>query len=49
MQDLFYNADLLLILLAGVGMVGVNKDGRVFQIPFLVFFQKKLDILVVVV
>ena len=48
-QDLFYNADLLLILLAGVGMVGVNKDSRVFQIPFLVFFQKKLDILIVII
>ena len=48
-QDLFYDADLLLIFLAGVGMISVNEDGRVFQIPFLVFFEKKLDIFIVVV
>ncbi len=48
-QDLFNNADLLLIFLAGVGMVGVDEDGRVLQISFFIFFQKKLDVFIVIV
>ena len=48
-QDLFHNADLLLILLAGVGMIGVDENSRVFQIPLLVLFEEELDIFIMVV
>lgn len=29
-QHFFYNADLLFVFLAGVGMVGINNDSRIF-------------------
>ena len=48
-QDFFHDADLLFIFLAGVGMVGVDENSRVFQIPLLVLFKKKLDIFIMVV
>ena len=35
----FYDADLLLIPLVGVGMIGVHDAGRVLQIPFLIQVQ----------
>ena len=48
-QDLFYNADLLFILFAGIRMIGIDEDRRVLQISLFIFFQKELDILIVVV
>ena len=44
-QDLFYNADLLFILFAGIRMIGIDEDRRVLQISLSIFFQKELDIL----
>ena len=48
-HNLPHNTDLLFVLLVGVGMVGVDDDRRIFQISLSVFFQQKLNILIVIV
>ena len=48
-KHFFYNADLLLVLLVGVGVVSVYNAGRIYQIPFHVKLMKQHQILVVVV
>lgn len=41
-EYLFYNPDLLLIELVGVGVVGIHDAGRILQIAFQVKLEKQL-------
>lgn len=45
----FYNANLLLELFAGVGVVGINDGSRICQVFFPVHIQKTLQIFVMIV
>jgi len=42
-KNLFYNADLLLVLLIGVGMVGIYDAGRIYQVPLHVAGEAASD------
>ena len=48
-HDVFGNADLFQIFFAGIGVVGVDDDGRVRQLPFGVRFQQVVQVFVMVV
>lgn len=43
------DADLFPELFVGIGVIGVHDGGGVFQIPFIIFFQKQLQIFIMVV
>ena len=48
-EDFFDNTDLLFLFFTGIGMIGINDDCRIFQISFFIHFQKKLEILIVII
>ena len=48
-ENFLYNADLLHVLLVGIGMVGVHDAGPVLYIPLLIEAVQQDQVLVVVV
>ena len=43
-HDFLDNTNLLFKLFAGVGMVGIDNAGRIFQIHFAVHFQQQIQV-----
>ena len=48
-EDFADNADLLFVLLVGVGVVGVDDGGGIFQLPLFILLQQPHQILIVIV
>ena len=48
-KNFFYNANLLLVLFAGIGVVGIYDAGWVLQIPLAVQLMEKDQVFVVIV
>ena len=48
-ENFFCDTNLLVILLVGVGVVGINDNSRVFQVLLLIFFPEKTKVFIVIV